>query len=42
MFSADAEFFRRLGAKGKSNGQQIGVRPLAAAPFRVNNEVLDL
>lgn len=31
-----------LGTIGKSNGQQIGVRPLAAAPFRVNDEVLDL
>ena len=31
-----------FGAKRKSNCQQVGVRPLAAAPFLVNDEVLDL
>jgi hypothetical protein len=31
-----------LGAKRKSDGQEIGVGSLATAPFRVNNKVLDL
>jgi hypothetical protein len=31
-----------LGTKGKSDGQKIGVGSLAAAPFQMNDEVLDL